>query len=84
MLKLDVAALLSDLGESRGFQSLNDSSALHKRYIHISVYVNLDQPHRPHARPPGGADDHVVVHRHLHVPARLHQIAGQTDVLLRW
>jgi len=42
----------------------------------------LYQPHRPHARSAVRADDHMVVHRHLHVPSGLDQVAGQADILL--
>ena len=44
--------------------------------------IALNQPHRPHAGPALRADDHMVVHRHLHVPPGLDQVAGQADVLL--
>jgi hypothetical protein len=42
-----------------------------------------NQTHRAHAGPALGADDHVVVHRHLHVPPGLDQVARQADVLCR-
>lgn len=42
----------------------------------IALLGGSNQPHRPHARPSGSADDDMVVHRHFHVPPGLDQVAG--------
>jgi hypothetical protein len=42
---------------------------------------SLDQAHRAHAGAALGADDQMVVHRHLHVPPGLNQVSRQANVL---
>src|SRR3954447_18244912 len=54
-----------------------------RRKAEMGRKQTLDQPQRAHARSPGSADDHMVVHNHLHVATGLDEIAGQADVLLR-